>query len=250
MNLFNHFEQANPEKLEPDNIELSSTKEKQKEIRFPKRFSRNLIYFLWFRIGFDLLFVLYCLMWVSANYVYDMLDTTDTTQLFTYLIDGLMRIMHWLWRPIQQLANWIVPVTVLIILVWIHRLHASLKVVFKGYPIKPWDAILRLVLPIYCIWGMGSLFSTLASQLRSQGSPIARWGTALRRCIPWLYLATFATNGFTKYEEMQYRVGNESELPPWFFLASNSFTLLESVVWLLIIWNIYRGMIETLNKEA
>lgn len=84
-----------PEHVEFNNCELNPTEtfnaeKTQKETKFPKRFGKTLTRFLWLQIGFDLLFFLYILFWATANYIYDVLDTIDTTRLSTYWISGLI----------------------------------------------------------------------------------------------------------------------------------------------------------------
>ena len=50
-------------------------------------------------------------------------------------------------------------------LVWVYRLHRDLGRL-GSYPLSPRQALLRLIIPIYNVWGIWVVFRTLADALR------------------------------------------------------------------------------------
>ena len=61
------------------------------------------------------------------------------------------------------------------------------------YPISPRGAVLRFLLPIYNIWGIGRTCLTLANRLAQ--SQLKQPSRLLQRLTVWLYLSLGATIG-------------------------------------------------------
>lgn len=79
-------------------------------------------------------------------------------------------------------------VMTVVFLVWIHRLHQDLRQRFPDYPITPGQAVARMAIPLYNLWGIYSVYGTLATRLQAEGGPLAALGARLRSTIPWLYV--------------------------------------------------------------
>lgn len=210
-----------------------STATRQK-IPTPKRLGQLLIGSLWFRIGFDSLFVLYALFWATSYYIYDLLDVADTTGFLAYLLGRLVVAIDSLWTPLENISVLIYLFSLVILLVWLHRVHAYLRSIDRNYPITPWGAITRFVIPIYSLWGMWNTLNTLATRLKSQGGQLTRQGKSLKRCIPWLYVALISSNLLDRIYGLGIGITGEENGSPWFYLVNSSTYLFLSLVWLQI----------------
>jgi hypothetical protein len=70
-------------------------------------------------------------------------------------------------------------------LVWVYRLHRDLGRL-GSYPLSPRQALLRLIIPIYNVWGIWVVFRTLADALRS-----THGGDRARGITFWLGVCLF-----------------------------------------------------------
>lgn len=218
-----------------DSVEVSHNNSKAKATDVPKRISQVLVASLALRIGFDSLFVIYSLVWATSYYIYNLLSVADATGFLVYLIRYLVVAIDSLWHPLDIASVWIYRLTVVIMLVWLYRLHASLKTIFSGYPIQPWGAVSRFIIPFYSLWGIWNIFATLANRLKSHEGDLVRLGTSLRRWLLWFYFSMIGSNLLNQIYWFQYRRGLDENFSPWFFLAKNSAALLFAVVWLQMV---------------
>jgi hypothetical protein len=218
-----------------DSVEVSHNNSKAKATDVPKRISQVLVASLALRIGFDSLFVIYSLVWATSYYIYNLLSVADATGFLVYLIRYLVVGIDSLGYPLDITSGWIYRLTVVIMLVWLYRLHASLKTIFSGYPIQPWGAVSRFIIPFYSLWGIWNIFATLANRLKSHEGDLVRLGTSLRRWLLWFYFSMIGSNLLNQIYWFQYRRGLDGNFSPWFFVAKNSAALLFAVVWLQIV---------------
>ena len=225
-----------------DSVEVSHNNSKAKATNVPKRISQVLMGSLWLRIAFDSLFVIYGLVWATSYYIYNLLGVADATGFLVYLIRYLFVAVDSLWNPLEIISIWIYRLTVGITLVWLYRLHASLKTIFSGYPIRPWGAVIRFIIPFYSLWGIWNIFETLANRLKAQEGDLVRLGTSVRRWLLWFYVSMIGSNLLNQIYLFEYRKGLEGNLSPWFFVAKNSAALLLAVAWLQIVRLISKAM--------
>lgn len=218
--------------------------EKLKVTGIPKHISQILLAFLWLRIGFDSLFVIYSLAWATSYYIYDVLGVADATGFFAYLLHRLVIGIDSLWNPLSDISIWIYRISVVILLVWLHRLHAYLRKIFSNYPISPWGAIIRFVIPIYSLWGIWNTFNTIAKRLKQQAGELASRGVFLQRWIPWLLIALVSSNILNRLYWFQARRIGQEDFSPWFFFVRNSAYLFLGVVWLQIVRVISKAITE------
>jgi len=218
-----------------DSIKVSHNDSKAKATDVAKRISQVLVGFLGLQIGFDSLFVIYTVVWATSYYIYNLLGVADATGFLVYLIRYLVIAIDSLWNPLEITSIWIYRVTVVITLVWLHRLHASLRTTFSGYPIQPWGAVARFIIPFYSLWGIWNIFATLANRLESQQGDLLRFGTSLRRWLLWFYLSMIGSNLLNQIYLFQYRRALVENFSPWFFVAKNGAALLFAIVWLQIV---------------
>ena len=111
-----------------------------------------------------------------------------------HLKDSLSPIPH-------STAGWVLLVSILlyvpvfitqiiVFLCWIARVHSDLIFSFPDYPITPGKAVARLLVPVYHVWGVWSVFSTMAMRLKDDETRISHHANSLSR---WLLplVATF-----------------------------------------------------------
>lgn len=208
-----------------------------------KKIYRSLVVLLWSRLIFDILFAFYALTWASSFLFIRLLDTVDTTGVLAYILYSLYRVLDWLWLPIELARNWIYLVALIVTLVWLHRLHAKLKVLFSGYPISPWGAIARFLIPFYSLWGIWNLFTTLTKTLKSQNGELVSFGSSLQKLLPWLYVALIVSNVLDQAYRVLFQEGYNSEIYPWLFVMSNAMNLVFSIVFLQMVRLIRKAIV-------
>jgi hypothetical protein len=211
----------------------------------PKRkdkLGRLLIFFLWLRISFDITFLVYSVIWATSFIVFRAIETVDATRIISYLVYFLVSNIYAFWYYLELISRCIYLITIVISLIWIFRLHTQLNLIFNGYPIKPWGAIARFIIPFYSLWGIWHTFTTLAKKLKSQGDELTRWGSSLQRWLPWFYVSLITSNVLTDISEVQPQYSESSEVNPWLFLATNFMNLCLSIVWLQMVKIIINAM--------
>ena len=134
-------------------------------------------------------------------------------------------------------------------LIWLHRLHASLRTIDRGYPITPWGAIARFAIPFYSWWGIWNLFTTLASWFKSQSSELARRGASLLKWLPWLYVALIASSVLSQIYRYLSKTTAYEDLSPCFFAAKNGAHLFLVIVWLQIVQIISKGISQAVRNK-
>lgn len=223
---------------------------KLKDVSVLKRISQVLMGSLGLRISFDSLFVIYAIVWASSYYIYNIVDVADVTGILAYLIRILFTAVDSLWNPLEFTTIWVDRIAILIILVWLHRLHASLRTIFSEYPITPWGAIARFAIPFYSFWGIWNVLATLANCLKSQEGELARRGASLLRWLPWLYLSLITSNLLNQIYLLQLRHASQDDYSPWFFVVKNSASLFLSIVWLQIVRIISKAIAQAVNNNS
>lgn len=164
--------------------------------------------FLWLGIAFKILILLYDLLQMIAPDIY---ASGEVFEAFT--------VIHY----ISQLPLYIV--TIILFLVWMYLLHRDLKLLFRTYPITPGQALAQLMIPIYNLWGIWNVFSTLTERLRTRG------GAALKHWLPLLYLTGFASRSLNRFLIVKSR-NEEAEISPTLLLITLGIDLFLIVIWL------------------
>ncbi|HLO48999.1 MAG TPA: hypothetical protein VK211_11335, partial [Kamptonema sp.] len=85
-------------------------------------------------------------------------------------------------------------IMLVLLLVWLYRLHVDLKVLFNDYPITPGGAVARFLIPIYSIWGIWNALSTFAKTFNQEGGDLAKLVEPLNPLIGGFYALTVASN--------------------------------------------------------
>ncbi|MBC1238188.1 MULTISPECIES: DUF4328 domain-containing protein [Nostoc] len=161
---------------------------------------RLLVRLLWVLLGVGLVSTLFSLLQVIAQPLYQLLA----------FLDGLVSII-----------SLILGVTsVIVFLIWLHRLHADLKNLFQEYPISPGGAIARFLIPIYSLWGIANTLSTFADRFKGEGGDLTSLSEKVRSLIAPLYGLMIGSNtvGRIAFTEAA-KNPNDKFLPVWFLLS-------------------------------
>ncbi|WP_407883352.1 hypothetical protein [Scytonema sp. NUACC26] len=150
------------------------------------------------RLGFSFVALMFSIVELTVPAIYQLLVT----------LDGLQAMVAFL----------VILSSSLTFLVWLHRFHADLKEVFPEYPITPWGAIARFVIPFYSLWGIWKTLSTFADRLLPEGGDLTSLSHQLRSCIPFLYAFTIISNTLGR---IILSSNSREPVSPWLsFLAS------------------------------
>lgn len=101
--------------------------------------------------------------------------------------------------PLQPLMQELVSIgllaaSVILFAIWMFQLHDDLRHAFGNYPITPALALAQLFVPLYNLWGIWNVYSTMNKTLRDEGGDLAEWGRAIRSWLPWLYGTLIVSN--------------------------------------------------------
>lgn len=83
-------------------------------------------------------------------------------------------------------------ITCVIYLFWIYKVHEDLKKLDAYYPITPLGSIARILIPIYNIYGLWNVFSTMSRYFKEHGKTV-NIGTKIGLLIPFYYILFFGT---------------------------------------------------------
>lgn len=76
---------------------------------------------------------------------------------------------------------------ILLSMEWLYHLHKDLHQYYGSYPITSWKAVIRLIVPIYNIWGIWNTLMTIARHFKVEGGRLRRHGLFLQRLVPVMY---------------------------------------------------------------
>jgi hypothetical protein len=221
--------QDNVVPLTRKDVEPSKTEETEKNdsdigALKSKEVGQKLITILWIVLSLSGLFLVFSLLEVSVPSIY---------YVYFELIDGLLSLLSLL----------IYLISAILFFIWMYRLHFDLSNVFSDYPITPRGALARLIIPIYCIWGIWNTFATIADHFKNEVEPtIAHAGERLSSWLPFLYIAIFLSSIMFKiFLKVDFSADGAPSLPVM-RLASSISDMFLSVVWLQMTRIIFSGM--------
>jgi hypothetical protein len=207
----------------------------------PKRLTLLLLSLLWLRLGIHTLTLLYSLLSAGSFSLYTGLDLSNTNQPFASLLAGVVSIADFLFAPLDRIGLWINLITIVLFLVWLHRLHAGLRSLFGTYPISPAGAVARFVLPIYNLWGIGNTCFTLAKRLTYLVNP-NRFSQRIRRLTIWLYGLLLLNAGLQGLYFWLLNTGSTAILSLWYYVARDAAVWLLSLIWLRLVRTVWRAV--------
>lgn len=153
-----------------------------------------------------------------------------------YLLDTLITIVQVL----------VLLASILIFLIWLYSLHVDLNWFFyRVYPISPWGALARMIIPIVNIGGYWKIFSTFHDYLHPSLSG-GTWGQ--RTFMFWVaavYILAIPTYFIRAQPSLRYQ-SSGLVTDGGLLLLSTACNLALSVIYLVLT----RIMMETLSKKA
>ncbi|MBN3879203.1 MULTISPECIES: DUF4328 domain-containing protein [unclassified Nostoc] len=173
---------------------------------------RLLVRLLWVLLGFGIASTLLSLLEVIAKPLYQLLAS----------LDALISVVTLLFSLIS----------IIVFLIWLYRLHADLKNIFKEYPITPGGAIARFLIPIYSLWGIANTLSTFADRFKLEGGELTRLSEEVRMSIGPLYGFMMGSNFVNRIAFQEAAKNPQDQFLPFWFLFSGildlgfTFTLL------------------------
>ncbi|MBD0346791.1 MAG: hypothetical protein ICV63_18595 [Coleofasciculus sp. Co-bin14] len=75
----------------------------------------------------------------------------------------------------------------LLLLVWIYRLHKDLRQCYGSYPIDARGALERCIFPGFNIWGIWNTLMTIARYFKAEAGCLHHHGLLLHRLVPLMY---------------------------------------------------------------
>jgi len=75
----------------------------------------------------------------------------------------------------------------LLLLVWIYRLHKDLRQCYGSYPIDAGDALINFILPGYNIWGIWKTLMTIARYFKAEAGLLHNHGLLLHHLVRVMY---------------------------------------------------------------
>jgi hypothetical protein len=235
--------------LPENSIQKNTFESLEKLVRSVKSFKRAKLIvcvLLWVGICFDSLFLLYSLVWAMSDGLYTLLRIADTPGIFSSLIYRIVQFMYEFWDAFEQTDRLIYRLCGFGLVIWLYFLHRVLKWTFKSYPIRPWGAVARYAIPLYKIWGIWNIFSTLANHLiNDQEEAITHQGRVLKRWIPRLYVGIVLSIlvGITSII-LSVNVDETDHISWWFYVVSNAISLGCSVLYLQVVRISHRAVSE------
>jgi hypothetical protein len=214
-------------------------------IKLPKRLTRILLGFLWLQAIIWTLTLIYSLLGASSFSLYTGLDLVNTNLPFASLLSAVVGIAGLLFAPLDRLGLWITIAALLLSLLWLYHLHASLKPLLGAYPISPTGAVMRFVLPLYNLWGIGNVCFTLAKRLSSDTTLV--YCRVIRRLTNWLYFLLLLAIGLQGFYIWAISIApinaiSDAASSLWFYVIRDGVVWLLSLVWLRLVRNIWRAV--------
>jgi hypothetical protein len=209
--------------------------------KLPKQLTRVLLGLLWLRFGIDSLILIHSLLSAGSFSLYAGLDLANVNQPFASLLAVVVNIANFLFTPLGPWSLWVTLITTLLFLLWIYRLHHNMRELFHLYPISPWGAVLRFVLPLYNLWGIGNTFFTLARHLETRSHQITSSRT-IRRLTLWLYGLLLLTAGLQGLYLWLLIQGASAITSLWFYVVRDAAIWLLSLTWLRLVGVIWRAV--------
>lgn len=231
---------SSPVIADPSSEALDQPKPRD-SVKLPKRLTLLLLSFLWLQLGVDTLTLMYSLLSAGSFSLYTGLDLSNTNQPFASLLAAVVSIADFLFAPLDGSGLWINLVVIVLFLLWLHRLHASLRGLFGRYPISPWGAVVRFGLPIYNLWGIGNTCFTLATRL-ANSVHLNRSSQLIRRLTIWLYILLLLATGLQGLYLWLLSRGSTAIASLWYYVARDVTAWLLSLVWLRLVRTIWRSV--------
>lgn len=106
--------------------------------------------------------------------------------------------IEWIDVSLSLFTLGIALLSVIFFLIWIFRVHRDFRDITTDYPITPGGALRRIMIPLYNIVGMWSVYSSMARYLVKQDDESMKHGQKLMGLIPFYYFGQMVYNGLNR----------------------------------------------------
>ncbi len=126
----------------------------------------------------------------SISFVFSAIHAGNEDFYFNYI--------RWLDTSLALLNAILYLITVIYFLVWIYQVHSEFRQISTEYPITPGGALRRIMIPIYNIVGLWTVYSSMARFLLNVDDKTMRYGQRLMGLIPYYYFGQFIYKGLNR----------------------------------------------------
>lgn len=121
-----------------------------------------------------------------------------------------------------------------IYLIWLFKIHKDLKSMNPAYPITPWGAIARVLIPFYNLVGLWSVYSTMDRHFKKYDDTKSS-GSRLMIYVPIYYVLHLGVNGLDRLLTRSYAQEMFGESYDVFLTISYALNIVLCVTYLLIV---------------
>ncbi|WP_202076596.1 hypothetical protein [Caldalkalibacillus salinus] len=154
--------------------------------------STILLLYLWIGLGFSLFDIVLTIIWLNNGMVFE----------------------HHIYTTLAQISlifnTTLYYLTIVIYLIWIYRVHEDLIALQPSYDVTPKQALARILIPIYNLWGWANVYHTLSSFMK-RVMENTRLGTMLLLAVPLLYFVQYIGDAYGRYIDRKLELVTERE---------------------------------------
>lgn len=169
--------------------------------------------------------------------------TVITNFLYVYSYYEVYLSIAWIVEAVSYASIIIWFITCVIYLFWIYKVHEDLKNLDAYYPITPLGAIARILIPVYNLYGLWNVFSTMSTYFKEHGKAF-NIGAKLGLLIPIYYILFLGT------EILNRSIVSEIVLSIHIYLLSFILDLILLFIYFLMTKNILKALPMILSERT
>ena len=166
-----------------------------------------------------------------------------TNYFYVYFYYEVYLSIAWIVEAVSYANIIIWYITCVVYLFWIYKVHEDLKNLDAYYPITPLGAIARILIPIYNLYGLWNVFSTMSTYFKEHDKTF-NLGKKLGLFIPIYYILFLGT------EVINRNIIAERVLNIHIYLLSFVLDLALLVMYFLMTKNILKALPIVLSKRT
>ena len=122
---------------------------------------------------------------------------------------------------------------IILFCIWIFAFHSDLKIIDASYEIRPGQAIARILIPGYNLWGIWNIHSTYGKWLQSKPAQQTKdSGAIIWKLLPLYYVCLIIGQVFDRIAS---RSGISDEIKAWLGIVGSVITLGYLITWLTLV---------------
>lgn len=169
--------------------------------------------------------------------------TVITNFLYVYSYYEVYLSIAWIVEAVSYANIIIWYITSVVYLFWIYKVHEDLKNLDAYYPITPLGAIARILIPVYNLYGLWNVFSTMSTHFKEHDKTF-NLGKKLGLFIPIYYILFLGT------EVINRNIIAERVLNIHIYLLSFILDLILLFIYFLMTKNILKALPIILSKRT